>query len=705
MRNIYLQENTFEQDIRELTMAFFPGETINVKVLGEEIYLQARCGELGLFIYEKMGQLIIEYQERVEAAAEKEDWTKKYGGYIRPKEKTNIFFESCQSTYETRKEGKDRLKRTLYTLYQKVTGITLPWGTLTGIRPTKPVLAMMEAGRSDEEIRRRMEENYFCSSEKIQLTLETARKEKSLIGQVDRKEGYSLYVGIPFCPTTCAYCSFTSYPLEWFRNQVEAYLDCLKKELVFLAERMAKRRLNAVYIGGGTPTTLTPQQLDDLLGTIRSLFSMEYCLEFTVEAGRPDSITREKLLVLKEHQVDRISINPQTMNEETLKRIGRKHTIQEVKDAFFLARELGFTNINMDFIVGLPGETIEDVAATMEEVKKLDPDSITVHSLAIKRAARLHTKAEEFSNLTVENTWETIALTQRCVREMGMEPYYLYRQKNMAGNFENVGYAKPGKEGLYNILIMEELQTIVAAGAGGTTKIVYPEENRLERIENVKDLKSYISRIDEMLARKNILKQEILETNWEEEAMLEAIDHGVRVSRLAVTIARECGYSEAVCYEIALAGVLHDIGKLSMHSYFYGEEALLVDSVHDMHYMRQHARYSYEILKARGGYSEFILEAVLYHHENFDGTGYPSRLRGQDIPFAARILRISDVFVALTSHRPYRQAFDKNTAIRIMIDDVKNFDMQFFLVFQRIVNTRWEQENLGFALKSINEIK
>ncbi len=707
MRMIYLQEDTFEQDIRELTMAFFPGEPIQVKVLDEEIFLLARSGVFGLFFYEKMGQLMIEYQEKVESEeSPEEEWKKLYGdSYINPKEKINVLFESCEAEYETRKEGKDRLKRTLYKLYQRITGKTLPWGTLTGIRPTKPVLAMLEMGNGEEEIRQMMEDTYFCSEEKIALTIETARKEKSLLNRIDRRQGYSLYVGIPFCPTTCAYCSFTSYPLERFGKQVEAYLDCLERELTFIAEKMAGRKLNAVYIGGGTPTTLTPEQLERLLGRIHKLFSMEYCREFTVEAGRPDSITKEKLQVLKHNNVKRISINPQTMNEETLRRIGRRHTVQEVKDAFSLARQLGFSNINMDIIVGLPGETMEDVAETMAELKKLDPDSITVHSLAIKRAARLHTKAEDFSGLPVENTWETIAFTQKCVREMGMSPYYLYRQKNMAGNFENVGYAKPGKEGLYNILIMEEVQTIVAAGAGGTTKIVHPAENRLERVENVKDLKSYILRIDEMIARKAVLKGDNLGADWEEEGMLESIDHGIRVSRLAVAIARECGYPEEVCHEIAIAGMLHDIGKLCMHGYFYGEEALLVDAVQDMQYMRQHARYSYEILEAREEYSDFILEAVLYHHENFDGTGYPSKLRGQDIPFAARILRISDVFVALTSHRPYRQAFEKNVAIRMMIDDVKNFDMKFFLAFQRVINTRWEEKNLGFALKKINEIK
>lgn len=688
MRRIFLQNNTFETDIRELTMAFFPGEQLEVKVLGEEMFPLLEKKVTGLLVYEKEDRLFMELRQKNKL----------------DKDRTDVLIEACQSGYDTRKEGKDRLKRTLYTLYKEFTGNSLPWGTLTGIRPTKPVLAMLEEGKDEDEIRQSMKETYLCSEEKIALTIETAKKELSLLSGVDRINGYSLYVGIPFCPTTCAYCSFTSYPLERFAEQVEAYLDCLKKELAAISEKMCGRALNAVYIGGGTPTTLTPEQLKSLLGVIKELFPMEECLEFTVEAGRPDSITREKLLVLKEYGVQRISINPQTMQEETLKRIGRRHTVAQVKQAFILARELGFQNINMDLIVGLPGETKEAVADTMEQIKRLNPDSITVHSLAIKRAARLRTNAEEFAHLERENTWETIGLTRACAQEMGMEPYYLYRQKNMAGNFENVGYAKPGKEGLYNVLIMEELQTIVAAGAGGSTKITYPEENRIERVENVKDLKSYIERIDEMISRKDVLNQDIPEIDWGCDSMMESLDHGIRVSRLATAIARECGLSKKACHEIAVAGIIHDIGKLMMHNYFYGEEALKVDAVKDMQYMRLHATYSYEILKRRREYSDYVLEAVLYHHENYDGTGYPSKLQGQDIPEAARILRISDVFVALTSQRPYRKAFDRDTALRIMIEDAKNFDMKFFLVFQRIVNTRWEEEELGFAIKKENEI-
>ena len=229
---------------------------------------------------------------------------------------------------------------------------------------------------------------------------------------------------------------------------------------------------------------------------------MEELKEFTVEAGRPDTITREKLAVLKEFPVSRISINPQTMNQETLDLIGRKHTVEDIREKFWTARELGFDNINMDLIVGLPGEHKEQVAHTLEEMKKLDPDSLTVHSLALKRATRLNLFKDQYEEISFENSREIMQMTESCAREMGMGPYYLYRQKNIAGNFENVGYAKLDKAGIYNILIMEEKQTIIAAGAGASTKFVFQHGERIERVENVKDLKNYVERIDEMLERK-----------------------------------------------------------------------------------------------------------------------------------------------------------------------------------------------------------
>ena len=283
---------------------------------------------------------------------------------------------------------------------------------------------------------------------------------------------------------------------------MEPYLESLFRELAFISGRMSGRRLNTIYVGGGTPTTLEPPQLERLLSFVQEHFSFEHLKEFTVEAGRPDTITEEKLEVLRNHPVTRISINPQTMNQKTLDLIGRKHTVEETVETFHLARRMGFDNINMDLIVGLPGEGQEEVGATLKAVRELDPDSLTVHSLALKRATRLHLFKDQYEDISFENSEEIMRMTKECAMEMGMGPYYLYRQKNIAGNFENVGYAKVDKAGIYNILIMEEKQTIMAAGSGASTKFVFQQGTRIERVENVKDLKNYVERIDEMLERK-----------------------------------------------------------------------------------------------------------------------------------------------------------------------------------------------------------
>ena len=388
------------------------------------------------------------------------------------------------------------------------TGKQLPWGTLTGIRPTKIAMTKLAEGALPEEIFRYMKETYFTSDEKIRLSIEIAQRERQLLSAIDYKNGYSLYIGIPFCPTTCLYCSFTSYPIGKWKERTGEYLEALFREMDYVAEEKRGCTLDTVYFGGGTPTSLSPEDLDILITRLKKTFDFSTVQEFTVEAGRPDSITREKLQVLKNHGVTRISINPQTMKEETLKLIGRRHTVEDVKERFQMAREMGFDNINMDLIIGLPEEGLEDVRTTMEEVKALAPDSVTVHSLAIKRAARLNTMKEVYKDLKITNTQEMIDLTAQYAREMGLEPYYLYRQKNMAGNFENVGYAAPGKACIYNVLIMEEQQTIIGCGAGTTTKRLFPEENRIERAENVKDVEQYISRIDEMIERKRRLLSE-----------------------------------------------------------------------------------------------------------------------------------------------------------------------------------------------------
>ena len=415
--------------------------------------------------------------------------------------------EEVSLTSDKRRDIKNALKQTLYQMLAKACGGELPWGTLTGIRPTKIPMKLLEEGKSEGEAFTYMKDTYLASDEKIRLAIEIAQRERHLLNQIDYENGYSLYIGIPFCPSTCLYCSFTSYSLAAYKGYVDAYLDALEKEIDFVAAKFCHRKLNSVYIGGGTPTTLSAEQLDRLLRKIRCSFDLQYCLEFTVEAGRPDSITREKLEALKKNGITRISVNPQTMKQETLDIIGRKHTVEQTLESFRLAREVGMDNINMDLIMGLPNETLDDVRHTMEVMKELRPDNITIHSLAIKRAARLNIFKDYYKDMEMINTAVHMDLCAAFCRDMGLEPYYLYRQKGMAGNMENVGYAAPGKAGVYNILIMEEKQTIMALGAGASTKIVLPDLNEdgnhlIERVENVKDVKTYIARIDEMIARK-----------------------------------------------------------------------------------------------------------------------------------------------------------------------------------------------------------
>ena len=342
----------------------------------------------------------------------------------------------------------------------------------------------------------------MASDQKAELSLEVAKKEQEIIKGIDYDRQYSLYIGIPFCPSRCLYCSFTSYPLTLYEEYVDTYLSALFREIDFAKDAMKGRHVNSIYIGGGTPTSLTAGQLNRLLHKIEASFDLSYMREFTVEAGRPDSITKDKLAAILESPATRISINPQTMNDQTLKLIGRNHTVEQVKETFYLAREMGFDNINMDLIMGLLGENEQMVAHTLSEIEALSPDNLTIHSLAIKRAANLNTRREEYEHVARGTTNEMLLMADRTARTLSMKPYYLYRQKNIPGNFENVGYARTGKEGIYNILIMEEKQTILALGAGAASKYVFGKGQRIERTENVKDVKLYVERIDEMIKRK-----------------------------------------------------------------------------------------------------------------------------------------------------------------------------------------------------------
>ncbi|MBR1908985.1 MAG: coproporphyrinogen dehydrogenase HemZ [Lachnospiraceae bacterium] len=404
---------------------------------------------------------------------------------------------------KTRPSVKNDLKHILYDVLSDVTKTELPWGTMTGIRPVKVPMKMINEGASDDQIADYMKSVYLCSDEKIRLAISVAKRERDVINDLT-PGGFSLYVGIPFCPTTCLYCSFTSYPIASWSDRVDEYLKALKSEIDYFSEYYGGRCPDSVYIGGGTPTTLTPGQLSDLIGYIKGSFDCSNIREFTVEAGRPDSITDDKLEVLHSSGVTRISINPQTMNDRTLKIIGRSHTTAEVYRSFEAARKAGFTNINTDLILGLPGEDEDDVSNTFEKISELKPDSITIHSMAIKRAANMHRYLEEHSDIRSINNPEIMNIADKGARSLGLVPYYLYRQKNMSGNFENVGYAREGCFGIYNIVIMEEVTDIAAVGAGTISKRVYPD-GRIERCDNVKDVSLYINKIDEMIERKRKL--------------------------------------------------------------------------------------------------------------------------------------------------------------------------------------------------------
>ena len=453
MIEIEVQKNKHAYNVYHLVKAFFPGEEVVQKINGKQETLAAiRMPEGSCFS-------------------------------IAP-EDTNPDAGDVRDIQREKRE----VTRRVYRILSDYTGRKLAWGMLTGVRPTKLAMQRLEketeaGGYTDVDVQERvvsyLEEEYFVSREKAVLAYQVARREQELLSRLDCRNGFSLYAGIPFCPSVCSYCSFSSSPLERWKDRVDAYLDALIKEIRALSKMAAGRRLDTVYIGGGTPTTLEPEQLERLLGSISEAFDLEGALEFTVEAGRPDSITEEKLAVLKQYPVSRISINPQTMQQKTLDLVGRR-----------------------------PGETAEDMRDTIQQIEELRPDSLTVHSLAIKRAARMGQEGRT-ADLHTEISRMVDDAAAGAAR-MGLVPYYLYRQKNIAGNFENVGYAEVDKAGIYNILIMEEKQTILAAGAGASTKFVLPEktstgngkETDLIRVENVKNIEEYISRIDEMIERK-----------------------------------------------------------------------------------------------------------------------------------------------------------------------------------------------------------
>lgn len=519
MIKIVLSELDFDYELQALVNSFFTGQRSCVKVSKEVLASTMRdalSGEkeelvIGISFCQKKITIGIHcnayFAQKEVAVSGESDWHK----------------HEDKSAHPYRTYYKNELKRLLFMMLcdmpeDVLDSVSLKrrvpaWGTMTGVRPTKIPMNQLLQGKSTQEVEEQMRQWYCCTEEKLKLGLQIAKKEAALLKEVSFEGGYSLYIGIPFCPTTCLYCSFTSYPYEKFGHLAKEYVKALKKEITAVSKECKDRSLTSIYMGGGTPTTLTPGQLEDVLSHIRHCFPVEDRYEFTVEAGRPDSITKEKLAVLRKYHVERISVNPQTMQQKTLDLIGRRHTVEQTKASFYLARDMGFTNINMDLIIGLPKETTDDFADTLEQIKELNPDSITVHSLVIKRASRLRTVLEESGDLHEEEKKrflemeKMLEMAQEFAKNEGYAPYYMYRQKNSAGHFgstgqENIGYAREGKECLYNILIMEEMQTIAAVGAGASTKIYHPDKKIVSRVENVKSITDYIGRIDEMIERK-----------------------------------------------------------------------------------------------------------------------------------------------------------------------------------------------------------
>ncbi len=394
------------------------------------------------------------------------------------------------------------IKKTIYNTLNKATNIELPWGILTGIRPAKMVRELKS--NNTENIREYLISEYYANRAKVSLAINVEENEEKII-ENRYKDGISLYIGIPFCPTRCLYCSFTSQSVAFSNKLTEPYVKALLKEIKEVSKMsyIKDKIIETVYFGGGTPTALTKEQIDIILSALEDNFDLNHIKEITFEAGRPDTIDEDKLITLKKHNIDRICINPQTLNDKTLKIIGRNHTCDEFYEKYKLATSMGFNHINCDIIAGLPEETTEDFIKTVNNIITLKPQSITVHTMSIKHGSFLDMKYNNYTLTTSKEVNDMLDFSYNALTESGKIPYYIYRQKNMLGNLENVGYSDVGHESLYNIYIMEEIQTIVALGAGGSTKVV--DNDRIERVFNVKEVSEYITRVDEMIKRKKDL--------------------------------------------------------------------------------------------------------------------------------------------------------------------------------------------------------
>lgn len=409
----------------------------------------------------------------------------------------NIYIEEI--VLNNKKDIKIGLKTSILNGLKKLSNKEIPWGILIGIRPTKLYHELKLKNLTDTEIKSMLINKYYLHKEKAELLIEVAKNEIPFLTYKNRS--ISVYIGIPFCPTRCVYCSFTSNAIGKNKNLVEEYLDSLIKEIKFTFKLVKEKNINidTLYIGGGTPTSLNEIQLEKLLKAINESVNVDNIREYTVEAGRPDSINEEKLKIIKKYKASRISINPQTMNNETLKKIGRTHSKEDIKNIFNLARKIGFNNINMDIIVGLPGESENHIKTTIDEIVQINPDSITVHTMAIKRASKLYENGYSIKNKEAIDMYN---IATNGARKLGMKPYYMYRQKNMVSPLENIGYSYSKKESIYNIQMIGEVISIIGLGADSISKPYFKRENRIERIPNLKDVREYVKRIDEILEKK-----------------------------------------------------------------------------------------------------------------------------------------------------------------------------------------------------------
>ncbi|WP_404431864.1 coproporphyrinogen III oxidase [Sutcliffiella horikoshii] len=396
---------------------------------------------------------------------------------------------------ESFRRKKQAVSYVYLTLLQEHTGIIQKWGILTGIRPTKLLHSKLQKGEPKDKVHQQLREDYLITDEKIELMQQIVDRQLDVVPDLhDLGNEVSIYIGIPFCPTKCAYCTFPAYAINGKQGKVDSFLGGLHHEIDAIGAWLKEKgiKITTVYYGGGTPTSITAEEMDMLYEQMYASFpDMEKVREVTVEAGRPDTITPEKLEVLKKWNIDRISINPQSYTQETLKAIGRHHTVEETIDKFHLAREMGMNNINMDLIIGLPGEGVGQFAHTLDETEKLMPESLTVHTLSFKRASEMTQNKNRYKVADRYEIGKMMDMATEWTTAHNYVPYYLYRQKNILGNLENVGYALPGQDSIYNIMIMEEKQTIIGLGCGASSKFVHPETGKITRFANPKDPKSY----------------------------------------------------------------------------------------------------------------------------------------------------------------------------------------------------------------------